>query len=143
MWSGRRSVFTQLRHGYSLFAGDVGPGTITLRVKALEKFERAIRLCPQPPPWYIVMLYSKGEHASAINTLQRAVAMESESVYGRVWLTSALIEAGFAEDARSMAQEVTTVDSDFTVSKWMGCAFKNQTFNRKITDNLLEAGLPT
>jgi hypothetical protein len=86
--------------------------------------------------------YSICELDLAIRTLRKALVLEPDSTFGRVWLTSALIDAGLVEDARQVAREIMRVDRKFSVTNWRGAQFRDTTLNKKIIDNLLTAGLP-
>ena len=114
--------------------------------EAVEMFKKAIRLCPLNFAWYLYYLgmcyYSICELDLAISTLRKAVVLEPDSAFGRVWLTSALIDAGLVEDARQVAREIMRVDRKFSVTNWRGAQFRDTTLNKKIFDNLLTAGLP-
>jgi len=114
--------------------------------EAVEMFKKAIRLCPLNFAWHLYYLgmcyYSICELDLAIRTLRKALVLEPDSTFGRVWLTSALIDAGLVEDARQVAREIMRVDRKFSVTNWRGAQFRDTTLNKKIFDNLLTAGLP-
>jgi adenylate cyclase len=114
--------------------------------EAVEMFKKAIRLCPLNFAWHLYYLgmcyYSICELDLAIRTLRKALVLEPDSAYGRVWLTSALIDAGLVEDARQVAREIMRVDRKFSVTNWRGAQFRDTTLNKRIFDNLLTAGLP-
>lgn len=114
--------------------------------EAVDVFKKAIRLCPFNFAWYFAYLgmcyYSMNELDLAMSTLRKAVVLESDSTYGRVWLTSALVDVGLMEDAKRVARDITRIDRKFSVANWHGAQFKDVTLNKRILESLLKAGLP-
>jgi adenylate cyclase len=116
--------------------------------QAIEMFNRAIRLSPIYPAWYLVGLgicyYLENELDSAIDTLQRAIAMEPASSLPRFYLTSAFIEAELIEDAKYVAQEIMRIERNLSVKMLRkGVAqFKDTQTSEKFIENLIKAGLP-
>ncbi len=115
--------------------------------EAVEMFNRAIRLSPIYPAWYLVGLgacyYSMNELDLAIGTFQKAIALEPDSAFSRIYLTSAFVEAGLMEDARQIARESISIERNFSVRNWRrgGAQFKDAKIGEKIIENLLKAGL--
>lgn len=114
--------------------------------KAVAKFERAIRLCPIYPAWYLVLLgscyYTLGELDAAVGTLNRAIEMEPDSAFARVWLACTLIETGAEEKAKKVAAEVIRIDPGFTATDFQGAEFKDPKIGERVVANLLRAGIP-
>ena len=111
-------------------------------------FNRAIRLSPIYPAWYLVGLgvcyYSMNELDLAIGTFQEAIAIEPDSAFARIYLTSAFVEVGLMEDAKQVAREIMSIERNFSVRNWRrgGAQFKDARVGEKIIENLLKAGLP-
>ncbi len=116
--------------------------------EAVEMFNRAIRLSPIYPAWYLVGLgvcyYSMNELDLAIGTFQEAIAIEPDSAFARIYLTSAFVEVGLMEDAKQAAREIMSIERNFSVRNWRrgGAQFKDARVGEKIIENLLKAGLP-
>lgn len=116
--------------------------------EAVEMFNRAIRLSPIYPAWYLVGLgacyYSMNELDLAIGTFQEAIAIEPDSAFARIYLTSAFVEVGLMEDAKQIARESMSIERNFSVRNWRrgGAQFKDAKVGEKIIENLLKAGLP-
>ena len=115
------------------------------RVKeGIQNLQRAIRLCPFPPAWYLSVLGSGyhliGDNENAIPILERAAEREPESVLSRLWLASALAETGRLEDARYISKAILDLEPTFSAGRWMK-SFKVPP-NEKLQENLLSTGLP-
>jgi len=83
-----------------------------------------------------------GDQDKAIGIFRECLAKESESSLHRIWLVSALIEAGQDEEAKVLAAEILEIDPDFTSSSWVdGCIADDYLTNLLVT-NLVKAGLP-
>ena len=114
--------------------------------EAVEVFKRAMRLSPIYPAWYLVGLgicyYSMNELDGAISAFREAVGLAPDSAFARIYLTSALVDGGSAEEARAMAGEVMRIERDFSAASWQGARFKDEDLGRRITANLVAAGMP-
>ena len=113
--------------------------------EAVEVYRRAMRLSPIYPAWYLVGLgachYSMNELDEAIATFRRASAMDPAQAFARVYLVSALVDAGSMEEAKSIAREVTLIERDFSAARWQGSRFADAALAARITANLVKAGL--
>ena len=114
--------------------------------EATAAFERAIRLSPIHPAWYLERLglcyYVKGEPDSAKNMLREAIARRPGAASARLWLISVLVDAGSMEEARQLVREVMTIEHNFSLSKKHGLEFKDEQFGKRLVDNWIKAGLP-
>jgi len=114
--------------------------------EAVEMFKRAIRLSPICPAWYLVGLgtcyYSMNELDLAIRTFKEAIAMEPDPAFARIYLASALMEVGLVEDAKQIAREVMSIERGFSATNWQGAKFKDAKISKRLTENLIKAGLP-
>jgi adenylate cyclase len=90
--------------------------------RAATLAERAIKLRPYPPEWYLWLLGRAqrlaGRHEDAILTLQSATNSESQSLFALVELAAAYSEAGQLPDAQRVAAKVLAVSSDFSSAAW-------------------------
>jgi tetratricopeptide (TPR) repeat protein len=112
--------------------------------EGIRKMRRAIRLCPFPLPWYLLVLgaglHLNGDNEDAIFNLEQAAERMPESVIPRLWLISALVESGRLDQARSIARVVLDIEPGFSAANWAS-SFKSKT-HAGLKDNLLAAGLP-
>ena len=109
-----------------------------------QKIQRALRLCPFPPPWYEVLLgvslHLDDDNEAAISALEHAVERELESNLGRPWLASTLVEMGRLDEARMVTKSALDVDPTFSIMRW-GKMFKSKSHAR-LRGNLIAAGFP-
>ncbi len=113
------------------------------RIKAgIQKMQRAIRLCPFPLPWYLLVLgaghHLIGDNEAAISTLEQAAERMPESVIPRLWLVSALVESGRLDQARSASRAIIDIEPDFSALNWAE-SFSSKTHAR-LKENMLAAG---
>jgi len=112
--------------------------------ESIRKIQRAIRLSPFPPPWYLCILgacfHISGDNETAVSALEHAVEREPDSHLARVWLASTLADMGRLEQAHSIAEAVIAIDPAFSVSKW--AKSYSSKAHARLKDNLLAAGLP-
>jgi TolB-like protein/Tfp pilus assembly protein PilF len=113
------------------------------RIKeGIQKMLRAIRLCPFPLDWYLLVLgagcHLDGDNIVAVTTLEQAVERMPESVLPRLWLASALAESGQVDDASLVYRSILDIEPDFSVVNWAE-SFKSAT-HAKLKVNLLVAG---
>jgi TolB-like protein/tetratricopeptide (TPR) repeat protein len=111
--------------------------------EGIQKLQRAIRLCPFPPAWYLSCLgagyHLLGDNDSAISILELAAQREPESVLSHIWLASALIEVGRLDEARSIANKIQSLEPMFSVEGWTKSLKSSE--HRRLVNNLLGAGL--
>jgi TolB-like protein/DNA-binding SARP family transcriptional activator len=108
------------------------------------KIQKALRLCPFPPPWYSVLLgvgfHLDGDNEAAIPALEQAIEREPDSNLGRPWLASTLVEMDRLDEARVVSRATLDIDPTFSTKSWTK-AFKANSHAR-LKDNLLAAGFP-
>jgi adenylate cyclase len=112
--------------------------------EGIRRMRKAIRLCPFPPAWFLFILgmgfHIKGDNQTAIHAFELSLERDSESHLTNAWLTSALVELGRLDEARSAAEAVLEIEPSFSVEDW------SKSFNFKaylrVKANLLQAGLP-
>jgi adenylate cyclase len=112
--------------------------------EGIQKMQRAIRLCPFPPAWYLTVLgagfHLNGDNEAAISALEQAAEREPDSVLSRLWLASALVEMGRLDDARAVSKTGIDIEPTFDVMSWAN-SFSSKSHMR-LKDNLLAAGFP-
>lgn len=112
--------------------------------EGVKTMQRAIRLCPFPPAWYL-MLLGAGFHLNddselACFALELAVERQPDSHLPRVWLASALVDSGRLDEACAVYKAVFDIEPAFSVVGWTD-KFKSKSHAR-LKDNLLAAGFP-
>jgi adenylate cyclase len=85
--------------------------------EAIALFEKAMRLNPMPPNWYLLNLarsYSSiGLHEQAIAASQKVVERNPDDFMARIRLASTYSMAGRVEEARAEAAEVLRINPKF------------------------------
>jgi len=114
---------------------------------AIWRIERAIRLCPICPAWYLMILGSSyhllGDQDVAVATLREAVQREPESILIRPWFSSALIEQGSLEEARRVATDILRIEPGFSRETWIRpIGVNDSALAARLSKNLDKAGLP-
>ena len=108
-----------------------------------RNMRKALRLCPFPPPWYLVLsgegLYLDGDLEAAKSALEQGIEREPESNLGRPWLAITLVDMGRLDEARKVARAALDIDPFFSVTSWMNRLIKSDS---QFRDNLLAAGFP-
>ncbi len=114
--------------------------------EAIPRIKRAMRLSPIFPPWYLVIL-GKGyrlmeQYDSAISAYEEAVKREPESILARIWLAYVLIEAAFLEKAKSVAEDILSIEPTFSVADWMRESNYTPAERERLLKSFRKAGLP-
>ncbi len=113
------------------------------RIKeGIQKMLRAIRLCPIPPAWYLMVLGSgyhlNEDNENAISTLEQAVEGMPDSIFPLLWLASTLVEKGRLDEARVISGSVLDIKPDFSAKEWAN-SFRSSSHAR-LKSNLFTAG---
>ena len=113
----------------------------------IRQMKRAIRLSPIFPYWYKVPIAGahllKGEPQLACDELTPAIDREPDSNLPRIWMTIALVELAQLDESKKHANRILDQDPGFSIHAWSsGIEFKDISWNRKLEQNLREAGLP-
>jgi adenylate cyclase len=114
---------------------------------ALERIQKAIRLSPVYPWWYLMMLGQSsrllGMTDVAIDAYSEIVRLDSDSFEGLVGLAQILGESNRIREAKATAAEVLRVNPEFSVSEWVGnLAYKDPAEILRYAEGLRNAGLP-
>jgi len=111
--------------------------------KSVEVMERAMRLNPYYPDWYLWYLadaYSAmGESAKVIATVQR---MQNPNE-GRRMLAASFAELGMIDEARTEAEKVIRLHPEFSISRWRHRPpYRDKALLERYIEGLRKAGLP-
>ncbi|MEE4265058.1 MAG: tetratricopeptide repeat protein [Desulfobacteraceae bacterium] len=115
--------------------------------EALTMIEKAIRLNPMPPEWYLHELgtYYRllGRYDEAIAVLKRNLDHGRDYLMSMINLTATYSMAGKLDQARAQAREVLSIMPDFSAKQFMkGFPYKDQKIIDDFIENLCKAGLP-
>jgi adenylate cyclase len=115
------------------------------RIKeGIQRIQKAIRLCPFPPAWYLSLLgtgfHLFGDNETAVSALEQAVNREPDSHLARVWLASTLAEMGKLDEAHAISEEIIGIEPTFSASRWAKSYISKS--HERLKENLLAAGLP-
>jgi adenylate cyclase len=114
--------------------------------EAIPELEKAIRLNPIPPSWYLHNLglayFRIGRYEEGIKTCEEAVRQEPGSLYARLELTAVYSLSGQDEKARAEANEVLRMNPKFSLQEF-GQRFtaKSQEAKERYLGALWKAGL--
>jgi adenylate cyclase len=114
---------------------------------ALERIQKAMRLSPVYPWWYLMMLGQSsrllGMTDVAIDAYSEIIKFDSDSFEGLVGLAQILGESGKIKEAKDTASEVLRVNPEFSISEWVGnLAYRDPAENLRYAEGLRNAGLP-
>jgi adenylate cyclase len=115
--------------------------------KALSLIEKAIRLNPMPPEWYLQELATnyrlKGQYDTAISILKKILDRNPDYLMSQVNLTATYSMADRLIQAKLHAKEVLRLSPDFSAGLFMmGFPYKDKGIIDDFIDNLRKAGLP-
>jgi adenylate cyclase len=112
--------------------------------EGLRNIKRAVRLCPFPPAWYLMILgaglHLNGDNETSIPVLKQAVDRMPDSHIPLLWLACALVEMGRPEDALAVSKAVLDIEPTFIAVNWT----KNLSskLHARTSTNLIAAGFP-
>jgi adenylate cyclase len=115
--------------------------------EALSMIEKAIRLNPMTPEWYLHELgtYYRllGRYDEAIAILKKNLDRDPDYLTSLINLTATYSMAGKLKQARAQAKEVLSILPDFSAEQFMkGFPYKDQKIIDDFIENLCKAGLP-
>jgi adenylate cyclase len=112
--------------------------------EGIQNMQRAVRLCPFPPAWYLHVLgaglHLNGDNLAAITALEQAVIRIPDSIVPRLWLATVFVEIGKIDEARAVSKAVLDMEPNFSAASWAN-SFKSKT-HAHLKDNLIAAGFP-
>ncbi len=114
--------------------------------KALSLIEKATRLNPFPPSWYINIfgaLYRLlGRYNEAISEYKKAIYKEPTNLFGHIGLTVSYLLSEREKEARAQAVEILNIDPSFSLEYFAKILpFKDHKETERALDALHKAGL--
>jgi adenylate cyclase len=113
---------------------------------AIELVERAIRLCPIYPAWYLVPLcrayWVMERFEDAIDVARSAIERNPNLSYAHVLLAIVYADMGRENEAQRVAADVLRVEPKFTISAWAKGRGYNSALVAREAAALRKAGLP-
>ena len=114
--------------------------------EALSMLEKAMRLNPMPPNWYLHEFAScyrlMGRYEEAITELKGVLNRSPDYLNSRLNLIATYVMAGEDEAARNEAIEVLKQSPDFSVERFLKhFPYKDQKILDGLRENLIKAGL--
>jgi adenylate cyclase len=111
--------------------------------KSVELLERAMRLNPYYPDWYLWNLAdaycTMGQPSEVIGTVRRMQNPDE----GRRMLAASFAELGMMDEARAEAKEVLRLHPEFTISRWRHRPpYRDAAILERFIEGLRKAGLP-
>ena len=115
---------------------------------ATDRMRQATRLIPVHPPWFDVILAASCKEIRQWNeataAAREAVRMRADDIDARLVLIEVCRATGNEGSAREYVREVSTLQPDFSVSRWAQTQpYKDPAVLERITANLRSAGLTT
>ncbi len=115
--------------------------------RAIALAERAIRLSPVHPPWYLNALAAAcadaGEHERAERLFRESVRRDPDVVIPHAMLATLLGGQGRLSEARAAVEAILSLDPDFSAERW--CSqhpHRDRRSRKKQLEALLAAGAP-
>jgi len=113
--------------------------------EAIQLLEKAIRLNPYPPSWYLHNLggafIGSGRYGEAVEVLKKAIDRQPKDQFAHLGLAIAYILAGHKDKAVIEAKEVIRINPNFTLKYFEKTApYKSKESLKLRTDALREAG---
>ena len=115
--------------------------------EAIKVLQRAIRLDPLHPPWYLGWLghayFLDGQYDRAIATLRLGVRRNLDYIVFHLYLAASYAETGRMDEARIAAARVLEINPNFTLSAYSAyLPHRAQTDREKDLAAMRKAGLP-
>ena len=115
--------------------------------EGLKRVEQAMLINPHHPFNYTYhqgqALYILGRYDEAVDALENAIASNPGAERVHVWLASAYAQAGAIEDAQWEADQIMTMDPDFSMQRIEKIfPFKDPADRKRFIEGLRKAGLP-
>jgi len=114
--------------------------------EAISVLEKAIRLNPIPPAWY---LYNMGDayrlaglHDKAIESFKKVLKQNPDHFLAKVYLAATYGETGQKEEGQRVAEEVIQINPKFSVEPYAKrLPYRNRDDIEQIIEGLHKAGL--
>jgi DNA-binding SARP family transcriptional activator len=115
--------------------------------EAVVRAKQAIRVLPNSPHWFSNVLAAayreNGDIESSISAAMESLKRNRDDIEARAILCSDQILAGSLDDAKRFAEEILTIDPDFSVANYASKQpFRDAATLDRLADCLRKAGLP-
>lgn len=115
--------------------------------EAIKVLQRAIRLDPLHPPWYLGWLghayFLDGQYEQAIATLKAGIRRNPEFIVFHLYLAASYAEIGRMDEARASGARVLELNPNFTLSAYSSyLPHREQADREKDLAAMRKAGLP-
>ncbi len=122
-------------------------GEIDQEQEAVELFEHAIRLNPNPPSWVPVWyghaLHLAGQKEKAAEWLKKAIGRSPKRAYIHARLAAVYVDLDRMSEAKAATDEALRLNPRFSVSSLQKIfQFQDPKRNAWLKDLLMRAGLP-
>jgi adenylate cyclase len=114
--------------------------------EAVERLEKAIRLNPMPPAWYLYNLgdaYRLAErYEDAVASFKKAIGLNPDHLLAWIYLSATYGQMGREQEARAAADKVLRVSRKFLVEPYAKrLPYRNQDDVNNLIAALHKAGL--
>ena len=114
---------------------------------ALKRIQKAMRLSPVYPSWFLLLLGQAyrlaGMIDASIETSTELISTETDYLDGHIALAEIFGATNQPDQAAVSAKEVLRLNPDFTINKYVdGLAYSDPAENLRFADGLRKAGLP-
>jgi adenylate cyclase len=115
--------------------------------ESVQSFKKVIRLDPKGPAFYFHFLghayFGLEMYEKAIASYKKALDRKPDFLFAHDFLAAAYYMAGQVDKARMEVTEVHRIDSKFAVGDFAkSLHFKDQEFQKRISESMRKAGLP-
>jgi adenylate cyclase len=115
--------------------------------ESVQSFKKVIRLDPKGPAFYFHFLghayFGLEMYEKAIASYKKALDRKPDFLFAHDFLAAAYYMAGQVDKARMEVAEVHRIDSKFAVGEFAkSLHFKDQEFQKRISESMRKAGLP-
>jgi TolB-like protein len=115
--------------------------------RAVELINRAIRLSPSYPVWYLSTLargrWGKGETEAAIELLREAIRLDPDFANSYAMLAAFLGDLGRISEAKPVLGKLLSLDPGFSTRAWTDCLpIRDPTQLRREVTGLTRVGAP-
>jgi TolB-like protein/cytochrome c-type biogenesis protein CcmH/NrfG len=116
--------------------------------RAVALINRAIRLCPSYPVWYLATLarghWENGETETAIELLREAVRLDPDFINFYAMLASFLGNLGRESEAQPVLGRLLSLDPGFSTQVWSDCLpIRDPTRLKREVSGLIRIGAPS
>jgi adenylate cyclase len=115
--------------------------------EAIPVLNKAMRLNPIPPSWYLTSLGGAyrltGATEKAVHEYIKAIQLQPDDMFAHLYLAICYAELGREADAHAEAEEVLRINPQFSVERFAKHQpLKDEASRKRLIDGMLKAGLP-